>query len=495
MGSTERLPLGKVFGYWKSRFGFIAAVLGMAVGLGNIWRFPRITAAYGGGSFLIPWAIALLLIAVPLLIAEGIIGIKTGHGTILGLKEWGGLRFTWIGIWICGVCYLIAVYYGVILGWTIRYVVYALQGVFMQYHSGLGQELWGSFISNPVQTLIFTTISWILVYVVMVRGTRGVEVVSKTLMPLLAIILVTLIVRGITLPGAIKGLEYLWSPKIDRLMNAETWLQGFSQTLWSTTAGWGIFLTYSTLFAEKKSEGVTPENNLNAFTTAFGNHSYSLLAGLAVIPAVAALAPLIGAVPEEIYASGNVGFSFIWLAELFSRLPGSTIWVFLFYLALVIAALTSQVGNLLPVVINFQDTLGWGMKKVVTLVTLVGYFASIPSALSVDFLTNQDWAWGLALLLSSVFLSYAVAVKAEEALEYTNTISDVKIGRWWIYLVKYVAPTLVVIVLSWWLISGIMANPEGWWNPLAVDSIGTALVQWMMLFIVSILLGRKIAKK
>jgi len=486
---------GDVFGRWKTRLGFIAAIMGMAVGTGNIWRFPRMAAAYGGCSFIIPWVISLVLIAVPLFIAEGVIGIATRHGTIGGFTKWIGPRYAWMGLWMMWVNYAITFYYTVVAGWCLRYAVYALQGAFATYKPGLGQELWDSFVSDPVQTIVFTAAVWVLAYIILVYGTRGIETACKIIMPLLAILLVVLIGRALSLPGAGKGLEYYWIPHADRLANAETWLQGFTQTLWSTGAGWGLYLTYSILFAEKEGKGAKPEINLNAFTTGFGNHSYSLLAGLAVIPAVAALAPLVGVTPEEVYASGNVGLSFIWLAEMFPKLPLSTLWAFIFYLGLTIAALSSLICQVMVVAVNLQEYLGWSRSRVVLLTVLLGFIAGIPSALSVDFLNNQDWVWGLGLLLTSIFTFIAISKKAEESLNFANSISDIKIGRWWIYIIKYVAPAIVIVVLGWWIASGIIAHPADWWNPLIADSIGTVLIQWAVVLAIFVALNNRLARR
>ena len=391
------------------------------------------------------------------------------------------------------VCTLIAWYYAVVIGWILRYVVYAIQGAFNQYYPGIGQDLWNRFISNPIEPVVFTLIGWLIYYLVMIHGTRGVETFCKILMPVLTLSLIVLIVRGLTLPGSMKGLEYFWAPSPERLVQADTWVHAFDQVLWSTTAGYGMYLTYTVLFAEKEGEGVMPENNLNVMTMAFGDTSYAFLAGLAIIPAVAALAPLVGIAPEEAYASGSIGFSFIWLAEMFTKLPFASVWAFVFYLALASAALTSQLGNLYPFVVNLQDLFGWDRRKAVRVATIIGIIASLPSALSVSFLINQDWAWGLALMLSALFLSIAVALKAEEALEFTNRISDIKIGRWWIYLIRYITPIAVVFVLGWWIASS--TTVEGWWNPIAEATVGTAVFQWIILLIICIVLGKKISEK
>jgi NSS family neurotransmitter:Na+ symporter len=476
---------------WAKRSGFIAAMLGAMIGTGNLWRFPRMAALYGGGSFLIPWIIAMLLVSIPLLIAEGIIGRESSRGTIAGFSKYGRKQNAWLGAWLMGVNWLILAYYAVILGWVFRYIVYGFQGAFSTYIPGKGEALWNSFLGNPLQSIGCLAIGWIIVALILTKGIKkGIEKVNLLMVPLLIVLMIVITIRALTLPGALKGLEYFWLPKKEFLIKPETWLQAFSQSLWSTGAGWGIYLTYSSYL--KKKDDI----NLNSFITGFGDSSFALIAGLCIIPTVAALAPTLGVSATEVYQSGNVGLTFIWLTEMFSKMPASTLIEILFFLAFFIAALTSMLGIAEVVIRNFRDLFGWKRKEVVILVVGLTFLASLPSAISVNFLNNQDWVWSLALLMSALMTFYVIIKKGTlNARKDANRGSDLQIGKWWEYLIKWVAPLSIICVLGWWFFRTCLWYPKTWWNPTEIYGVGTILLQWSILLLILIVLKRKIEKK
>ncbi len=141
---------------WGSRWGFIAASIGMAIGTGNVWRFPRVAAANGGGPFIIAWTIALFVWVLPLLMGEMVMGRRTGLGTIGAFRDYMGKKYTWMGTWIAAVCLLIMFYYSVIMGWCVKYFTLAVSGAFQP---GMGTEatqaIWNAFTTTPSQTIFF----------------------------------------------------------------------------------------------------------------------------------------------------------------------------------------------------------------------------------------------------------------------------------------------------------------------------------------------------
>lgn len=476
---------------WVKRSGFIAAMLGAMLGTGNLWRFPRMAALYGGGSFLIPYIIGVLMISIPLLIAEGIIGRGSSRGTIAGFSKYGGKQNAWLGAWLMGVNWLILAYYAVILGWAFRYIVYGFQGTFSTYIPGNGEALWSSFLGNPLQLIGCLAIGWIIVTAILIKGIKkGIEKVSLLMVPLLIFLMIILAIRALTLPGALKGLEYFWLPKKEFLVKPEAWLQAFSQSLWSTGAGWGIYLTYSSYL--KKDDDI----NLNSSITGFGDSSFALIAGLCIIPTVAALAPTLGVSATEVYQSGNTGLIFIWLTEMFSKMPASTLIGILFFLAFFIAALTSMLGIAEVVIRNFRDLFGWKRRKVVLLIAGITFLLSLPSAISVNFLNNQDWVWGLALLISAL-MTFRIIIKrgTPDARKDSNRGSDIQIGKWWEYLVKWVAPLSIICVLGWWFLQTCLLYPKTCWNPTEFYGVGTILLQWSILLLIIIALKGKIEKR
>jgi len=216
--------------HWGTRLGFIFAILGVMIGSGNIWRFPRMMAMYGGGAFLIPYSIALFTVAIPLLIAEGIIGRETGKSTILGFAKYAGKKYAWLGAWVAWVNIAIMFYYAVVNGWALAYFVKGLTGLYASHAPRKGLKTWNAFISGW-QPLLFTILVWIFTWYVMARGVRGIEKVATFMVPSLLVFLAIVAIRAILMPGSEVALNYMFKFDISKLSNAEAWLQAYSQVL------------------------------------------------------------------------------------------------------------------------------------------------------------------------------------------------------------------------------------------------------------------------
>ncbi|HIP56552.1 MAG TPA: sodium-dependent transporter [Ignisphaera aggregans] len=474
---------------WRARILFILATIGAMVGSGSIWRFPRLVAMYGGAAFLIPYSIAVFTVAIPLLIAEGIIGRETRCGVVHGFAKYAGREYAWLGAWIMWVNTAIMFYYSVVCGWSLAYFIYGLSGVYGVYKPGMGIRLWSSFIGSVWQPILFTAVVWLLTWIVLVKGTRGIEHTVRVMVPSIFIILALVLIRAITMKGSEVGLEYMFRPEIHRLTNAEVWLQAYSQVLWSTGAGWGIFLTYCSYL--RKDDDI----NLNAAIAALGVSSAAVLAGPAVITTVAVTAPLIGIDPLRVYAEGNVGLTFIWLTELFPLIPFGAFIGTLFFLALFFAAFTSQIA-IAEVPIKVLTDFGISRRRAATYVCIAGMVLALPAAISIDWLNNQDWVWGVGLLLNTLMLSIVmVRTGLERNRHVANRGSDIVIGRWWNAMVGFVAPLSVAMVLTWWIVQSISWYPD-WWNPLKVFSTGTALLQWSLaMSVIYVVVNRVLASR
>ncbi len=267
---------------WGSRWGFIAASIGMAIGTGNIWRFPRVAAANGGGPFIIAWTVALFVWGIPLLMAEMVMGKRTGLGPIGAFRDFVGKKFTWMGSWITAVCLLIMAYYSVVMGWCVKYFTLSVSGVFT---NGLTIEttesIWTTFTTTPSQTILFHVFSMLAAGFIIYRGVSGgIEKASKIMIPTLFALMLLALLRAVTLPGAILGLEYLFNPDVSQLANPKIWLNAFTQCAWSTGAGWGFIITYS-VYTQKKED--IP---CNCMIMGFGNNVGALLAGMTVMSAI-----------------------------------------------------------------------------------------------------------------------------------------------------------------------------------------------------------------
>lgn len=466
-----------------SRFAFVAAAIGMAVGTGNLWRFPRVVGEWGGGAFLIALVIANLVWAIPLLMAESLLGSKSRLGTVGAFRDFMGRKFAWLGGYMGFITIGILFYYSVVCGWALRYFVFSLTGA-------LGPEadtqaLWDGFTSSPAQTIGFHAIAIFIVGAIVYRGLKGgFERILSIVIPALFVILAILFLRAVTLPGAGAGLAYMFVPEWSGLLNAEVWLQAFTQMAFSTGAGWGLYLTYAVYMREREDMG------LNAGILCSANLFASLMAGATVLCTVFALRSVQFA--TEAAAAGNQGLAFIYFAELLGEMPGGTVFGPLFFLALTVAGMSSLIAMVELASRNVID-MGMPRQRAVLWVVGVAFLAGIPSALSVDFLTNQDSVWGVGLLLGGLCAAVAMLkYGVERARQEIDATSDFRIGQWWSWCIR-LFPVMFALLFGWWIMQAV--STEGWWNPFRTFNLGTLLLQWGLLLIVMLLINRFLSNR
>ncbi len=459
--------------FFSSRWMLLLSTLGMAVGAGNIWRFPRLAGQYGG-AFLIPWTLFLILWSIPLIMVEFSMGKATRKGPIGAFALFVGKRYAWMGAFVAFCTMGIMFYYAVVTGWALRYFIAAFLG---QLVDGNPAVFWEQFTGNSWQPLIFHLISVGIASFVISRGVvNGIEKANRILLPSLFILLVIGVIRALSLPHAWLGLDYLFGFKSASLWNYKVWLEGLSQSAWSTGAGWGLVLTYAVYMRERE------DTTLNAFITGFGNNSASLLAGLAIIPSVFALS----ASPEaalQALQQGNQGLSFIAIPRLFATLKGAVIFQSIFFLGLFFAALSSLIAMFELSTRVFMD---FGLPRKRALIITAGLTALLgtPSAISLTIFNNQDWVWGLGLIVSGGFFTFAVLKYGVTRFRKTFlavTTNDFYIGAWYEYLMRFLIPVEVVVLLLWWFIQSVQWYPDDWWNPFVPFSLGTCIIQWGIL--------------
>ncbi len=475
---------------FTSRWGLILSVIGIAVGTGNIWRFPRIAAANGGGSFLIPWVIFLFLWSIPLIIAEFAIGKKTRFGTVGSFASLLGKRFAWMGMFVGFVATAILFYYSVVAGWCIRYLMTALSGrLFSVADHGAD---WTQFAQSGTQPVLFHVVALSLGALVIARGVvSGIERVNRILIPALLALIIVSAIRAVTLPGASQGLAFLFTPDFQSLLDYRVWLQALTQNAWDTGAGWGLILTYAVYM--RKNEDVP----LNAALIGLGNNSVSLLAGITVFCTVFALIPQQAAEVLQTPGPANTGLTFIWIPQLFAQMTGGYFFAVVFFLALTCAALSSLI-SMLELATRVLMDMKLRRRQALILVYGFALLAGIPSALSLDFFLNQDWVWGIGLMISGAFISFAVIRSGTERfrLENINSAgSDLTVGRWFDWIIQYAIPAQVLILVGWWFWQVIQADPQNWWNPFAPESVGTCLFQWGVMLAIFIAINRFVAER
>ena len=475
---------------FSSRWGLLLSVLGIAVGTGNIWRFPRIAAANGGGSFLIPWVAFLFLWSIPLIMAEFALGKRTRYGTVGSFATLIGQRFAWMGVFVGFVATAIMFYYSVVAGWCLRYLFLALTGHLLSSTNPTSD--WCSFTQSDWQPILFHVVALTAAAMVIQKGiVKGIERVNRFLIPALLILIVACAVRAVTLPGASQGLVFLFTPDFRDLMDHRIWLQALTQNAWDTGAGWGLILTYAVYM--RRSEDIP----LNAALVGLGNNSVSLLTGITVFCTVFALIPEQAAEVLRTPGPANTGLTFIWLPQLFQKMSAGGLFATFFFLALTFAALSSLI-SMLELSTRVLMDIKMSRKKALRIVYGITLLMGIPSALSTDFFLNQDWTWGVGLMLSGALISSAVLHFGPERFRRDLVNSqggDLRVGRWYNYLIGYLIPAQVLILVTWWFWQVIQADPGNWWNPFRVESVGTCIFQWLGVLVIALACNRWIATR
>jgi NSS family neurotransmitter:Na+ symporter len=461
----------------------LLAMLGMAVGTGNIWRFPRIAASNGGGSFLVAWACFLLLWSIPLLILEFGMGKGTRRGLVGAFAKTLGPKFGWMGAWVAWVAIAIMFYYSVVMGWTIRFFVASLTREIPSAEPG---ALWEAYAATDGAVLTHAVAMALGVFVVS-KGVKGIETAARILIPSLVILVIVLAIKALTLPGAGEGLAFLFTPNLAELTNYRVWLEALTQNAWDTGAGWGLVLSYAVYMRANE------DTALNAFVIGFGNNSMSLLAGIAVLCTVFSIMP---DAASQIVGAGNEGLTFIWIPQLFARMPGGQLFMAIFFLALVFAAWSSLVA-MIELSSRILMDLGLARSKAIAVVGIAGFTCGLPSALSMDVFANQDWVWGVGLMLSGLFFAFAVVKYGvtDWREEFINTgHSDIRIGAWWDWAIRLVLVEAVVLMI-WWFVQARQASFSETWTPFSAYNIGTVLIQWAIVLVVVLLANRWLVER
>jgi neurotransmitter:Na+ symporter, NSS family len=430
---------------WGSRGAFIMAAIGAAVGLGNIWRFSYVAGEYGGATFLIVYLVFIAVLGVPLVIAEVAIG---RHSQADAIESYRAISRNpiWQAPGVLGVvssC-LIMTFYLVVAGWALKYLAGALTGVLWRQEADAYGEYFAAFVADPWEPVLWQFLMAFGATVVVAAGVRaGIERVAQFIMPLLALIVLLLAIRGITLPGGGKGLAFLLQPDWQHLASPDIYLAAIGQAFFSLSLGMGLYVTYgSYLGAEHRLPGAVA-------TVAAGDTLIATLAGIAIFPAVFAL----GLDP----ASGPP-LVFITLPQVFMAMPAGQFVGLLFFLLLAGAAFSASISGIEIPTAYAMRRLRWRRRKAAAAVGMLIFVAGIPASLG--FGVWKDIAWGgrnilestdylvsnLLLpaggLLTALFVGWRWSGPAlkETALEGSW------IGQTWIVLLKFVIPGLIALI-------------------------------------------------
>ncbi len=439
---------------WGSKIGFVLAAAGSAIGLGNIWKFPYEVGQNGGAAFIIIYIICVFAIGLPVLIAEILLGRTTQRNPVGAFKALNNSKF-WPLVGAMGVFagFLILSFYSVVAGWSVGYIYEAASGVFSTFNSPQSAgEHFNSLTSNIYWGIgmlaLFMFLSMIFVYA---GVQKGIEQGSKIMMPLLFILILIVMIRGITLEGSEEGLAFLFNPDWTKV-NANTILEALGQAFFTLSLGMGAMLTYGSYMSKDDS---IPKASLEIV---FLDTLIAIIAGIAIFTAVFATGQNAGEGP---------GLIFHTLPIVFTKMPGGYFVGIIFFILLTIAALTSAISLLEVVTAYFVDEKKWKRHNAVLLFGFLAFLVGIPSVLSFNVLKDikifemnffdmanylsSNVMLPLGGMLIAIFVGYVWGI--DKVLAELKNGSEILFSkfRWiistWVVLVKYIAPVLIFLVL------------------------------------------------
>lgn len=380
---------------WGSRIGFIFAAAGFAIGLGNIWRFPYLVGTYGGGAFVLVYVIICALIGWPLLTAEFALGRRTKLTPILAMRKLEGGKPTlwsligWVG---CIACVILLSYYLVIIGWMVRYSVLAVCGKFTGVQPADTKAIFNAFMANPLELAFYTLIVIAVLGITIARGLKkGVEAVCTWLLPILAVLIVILAIRSLTMTPQVEGgrtaldaIKWYLTPDFSKL-SGKAILAALGQSFFSIGVGIATAIVYGSYLHDDSD---IPQDSIMIITLDTG---FALLAGVVIFPALFCYGMDVGSGPSLLMETMPV---------IFGQMAGGTLWGALFFFLVAVAGFTSAIGYLEAPVASFAEYFHVDRKKMTWIVLAIIFVLSIPSILSQS-------VWGGVKLHGKIIFDFA----------------------------------------------------------------------------------------
>ena len=428
---------------FTGKIGFVLAAAGSAVGLGNIWRFPYLAAKYGGGVFLLTYILLALTFGFALMCAEIAIGRKTGKSAIGAFRDLDK-RFGFVGVLASVVPMIILPYYSVIGGWVTKYIVVFVSG---QGTAAADSSYFGDFIGQPAEPLVYFLIFMGVTALIVLFGVeKGIEKVSKFMMPLLVVMILGITVYVLCQPGIWPGVKDYLLPDFSEF-SINTVLGAMGQLFYSMSLAMGIMITYGS-YMKKDSHIESSVHQIELFDTGI-----AVLAGLMIVPVATAFG-------DGVNAPGP-GLMFSTLPTVFDKMPGGHVVGAVFFILVLFAALTSSISLMETVVSIFCDKFGWNRKWTCLVVFIGCIVLGVPSSLGngiwadfkiigMDFLTFCDFITNsvmmpIVALLTCLFVGFVIKpVSIVEEIEQTGKF---KLKKLFTVVIKWLAPICIVLIL------------------------------------------------
>ncbi|MBN1974348.1 MAG: sodium-dependent transporter [Sedimentisphaerales bacterium] len=504
---------------WGTRGGFILAAIGSAVGLGNLWGFPYKLYSYGGGAFLIPYILALIVVGFPLLILEFSLGHYTQRAAPDAFKQ-SHKKFEIVGWWGIILAFVIITYYPVILAYCFSFLWYSIQGIanngqlpwagqgvegvknakefffdnYLGYQEGtaLGPIRW-----NIVLPLI---IAWLTMYLCIFRGVKLVGKVVWLTVPLPWLMLLILTIRGLTLEGSMQGLAYYLDPVWSELAKPATWRYAFGQVFFSLSLAFGVMITYAS-FLHRKSD-----INNNALIISISDFGTSFVAGLAVFATLGGMAFVTQQaghpVEVENVAESGPSLAFVAFPYALAQLPYSAWFSLVFFFTLITLGIDSAFSITESVLASIVDKTGWKRSIVLPVMSLIGL------AFGLIYITQGGLNWlgiidgfvngtrGIMFLGLMEALVLGWLWRLSILRRHANSRSDWKLGKWWDYIIRLVIPIILGTLFFWQLFEdinnkdGFLRTPEGKWIASNCVGVGILVIAPLISIVLSSRKGR-----
>ena len=476
---------------WGSQLGFLIAAIGSAIGLGNIWRFPGVAYTNGGGAFIVPYVMALLMVGIPVLFLDYSLGHRY-RGSAPAVFRRLSRRFEWLGWWQVLVCFVIMTYYAVIVAWALRYTVFSFTMAWGEDAKGFFYDFIGlntdavDYSAAPVSGVVVPLlIVWAFGLVVIALGvTNGVERANKIFLPLLVVMFAILVVRAVCLPGAAEGLNALFTPNWSALGDYRVWMAAFGQIFFSLSVAFGIMLTYSS-YLDRRADLVG-----TGLVAGFANSSFEILAGIGVFATLGCMADQQGVAVGDLDGISGVSLSFITFPTVISQMPGGALFGVLFFASFAMAGLTSFISIIQVVAAGLAEKFGLGTVK-------ASFLAGVPSAVLsfVLFATSSGlydldvvdaFINNIGVVASAIIMCVGVGLVLRRTgllRRHLNAVSGTRvIGTWWQVLVCAVVPAL----LCFMFVQTAWAYAHGGYDSTSYARGFEAVFGWGMLLVCAV---------
>jgi NSS family neurotransmitter:Na+ symporter len=454
---------------WRTRRGFLFAAIGSAIGLGNIWRFSYMTYTNGGAAFLIPYFLSLITAGIPILILEFGLGHYSASAAPLAFRR---IHRKWeiLGWWpIIFIMLGIELYYTVIIGWCVDYFGYAFRlawgadpnAFFFKEFLHLSSGPWD--MGKPVGIIVVgLAVVWLANWIICSNGIqKGVERACQIFMPLLVLLIALLIVRGLLLPGAKEGLIWYLKPDFSKLTDPGVWRSAYSQTFFSLSIAFGIMITYASYLP--RNADITG----NAIITGCSNHLFSIFAGLAVFTTLGFMAHASGTPIDKVVTQG-IGLAFVAYPKAINAMPFIPAVVgAAFFLALILAGLSSSVSILESFATSLMDEFGISRRRTIGLSCIGGFILSLVFTTHgglfwLDIVDHYILQYGLVVVGLLECLVVGWIFGAHNMRLHINSTSNFQIGRIWDFFIKYLTPALLATILVAGLVDEVRISYGGY---------------------------------